>query len=98
MKTLDETYELIEGINEEAHNDAWDAWMAADAEEDDVLAEELREEASDEQSSWFRHYYWQLEEEDRRAIIYWIIKDADFADQFKDWYNHDAFDEEIELE
>jgi len=98
MKTLDEVYDIIQNLNEEAHQAAWDDWIASDNEEDDELAEELREEASNIQKSSFRTFYWQLPEEDRRATIYWIIKNEDFAEEFKDWYDPVAFDEEIELE
>jgi len=98
MKTLEQVYDIVEGINEAAYGRAFDAWMAADAEDDEEAAEELRDQASAQQSDWFRHSYWSLSEEDRRAVVYWIIKDPDFADQFKDWYDPDAFDEEIDLE
>lgn len=98
MKTLEQVYDILESINDQAHGRAWDTWTSADAEEDDELAEELREEASAEQSDWFRNFYWQLSDEDRRAVVYWIIKDEDLADQFKTWYDPDVFDEEIDLE
>lgn len=98
MKTLEEVFAIVECMNEDAHNKAFDSWMAADEEEDDEAAEALRDEASAEQSDHFRYLYWSLSEEDRRAVIYWIIKDPDFAEQFKDWYDPDAFDEEIDLE
>lgn len=98
MKTLDEVYAIVDNINDDAHTKAFDTWMAADAEEDEDAAEELRNDASAEQSDHFRYLYWSLNEQDRRAIVYWIIKDPDFADQFKNWYDPDAFDEEIDLE
>ena len=98
MQTLDEVYNIIQNINEEAHQEAWDDWIAADNEEDDDLAEELREDASNIQKSSFRTLYWQLPEEDRKAVLYWIIKDKDFSEEFKDWYDPDVFDEEIDLE
>ena len=34
MKTLDEVWALAESLNEEAHSDAWDSWIAADMLED----------------------------------------------------------------
>lgn len=98
MKTLEEIYDLIQTVNDRAHVEAWDSWTAADAEEDYELAEELREDASSEQSNWFRTFYWQLSDEDRGAIAYWLKNDADFAEEFKVWYDPDVFDEEIELE
>lgn len=98
MKTLEEVYAIVEGLNEDAHSRAFNAWIAADQELDEEAAEELREDASAEQSDHFRYFYWSLSEEDRRAVLYWIIKDKDFAGQFRDWYDPDAFDEEIDLE
>ncbi len=41
MKTLEQVYDIVEGINEIAHGRAFDAWMAADAEDDEEAAEEL---------------------------------------------------------
>ena len=98
MKTREQAYYIIVDINEAAHQEAWTEWMAADNEEDDEKAEELRDSASAIQSNWFRTFYWQLSEEDRQAVLYWIIKDKDFAEEFKDWYDPDVFDEEIDLE
>ena len=34
MKTLDEAFAIIEGLNEEAHGMAWDTWIEADDLED----------------------------------------------------------------
>ena len=101
MKTLDEVFELIEGMNEEAHSDAWDSWIEADEmadsddEDADTNAEEMREDASDEQAGYFRQGYWALSEEDQGAIQHWF-QDESFKDQFRDWFGRDAFDEEFE--
>lgn len=98
MKTLEEIYELVQDINDRAHGRAWNSWIAADAEEDYELAEELREDASAEQSNWFRTFYWQLSDEDRDSVVHWLKNDADFAEEFEVWYDPDAFAEEIDLE
>jgi hypothetical protein len=98
MKTLEEIYDLIQTVNDRAHVEAWDSWMAADAEEDYELAEELREDASALQSDWFRTFYWQLSDEDREAVVHWLKNDADFAEEFEVWYDSDAFAEEIDLD
>jgi len=101
MKTLDEVFELVEGLNEEAHSDAWDSWIEADEmadsddEDADVKAEEMREDASDEQAGYFRQAFWALSEEDQEAIKHWL-QDESFKDQFRDWFGRDAFDEEFE--
>lgn len=104
MKTLDEAYELAEALNEEAHSDAWDSWIAADEmeesedEDSDVTAEELREQASDEQAGYFRQGFWALDEEDQEAIEHWLVEDKSFREQFRDWFGRDAFDEEFDIE
>ena len=104
MKTLDEVWALAESLNEEAHSDAWDSWIAADEmeeseeDEDGSSAEQLREEASDEQAGYFRQGYWALSEQDREAIEYWLKKDESFRDQFSTWFGYDAFEEEFDIE
>lgn len=90
MKTLDETFDLVENLNELAHEASWDHWIEADEADD----EEMREDASDEQSSYFRDYIWELEENDQESIEHWITNNKDFRDQFRDWYGHEYFDDE----
>jgi hypothetical protein len=102
MKTLDEVFNIIENLNEEAHSMAWDSWIEADeAEESDdedasVTAEELREDASMEQAGYFRDMYYELDEDDIEAVEYWLSKDESFKEQFRDWFGRDEFDEEFE--
>ena len=104
MKTLDEVWSLAESLNEDAHSEAWDSWIAADEMEDsdeedsDVTAEQLREEASDEQAGYFRDSYWDLSEEDQTAIRHWLKEDESFRDQFSTWFGYDAFEEEFDVE
>ena len=104
MKTLDEVWSLAESLNEDAHSQAWDSWIAADAMEDDeddedgTTAEQLREEASDAQAGYFRDYYWDLSEEDQTAIKHWLREDESFRDQFSTWFGYDAFEEEFGIE
>ena len=103
MKTLDEVFDLAESLNEEAHSEAWDSWIAADemAENDDdesyEKAENMREEASDEQAEYFRDAYCGLEEQDQEAIAHWLKADESFKEQFRDWFGHKEFDEEFGL-
>jgi hypothetical protein len=100
MKTLDEAFELIEALNEEAHGMAWDTWIEADEledsdnEDDWDKAEGKREEASDEQAGYFRDEFDGLEDEDRRAVEHWLTADESFREQFRDWYGRDEFDDE----
>ena len=101
MKTLEEILELVESLNEEAHSDAWDSWIAADEmedsdeDEDGSAAEQLREEASDEQAGYFRQGYWTLGEDDQEAIKHWLKEDETFKDQFSSWFGYDAFENEF---
>ena len=100
MKTLEETWAIAEGINEEAHGMAWDTWIEADEladsddEDDWELAEGKREEASDEQAGYFRDEFECLEDEDRAAVHHWLDADESFREQFRDWYGRDEFDDE----
>ena len=102
MKTLEEILELVESVNEEAHSDAWDSWIAADemedSDEDGSAAEQLREEASDEQAGYFRQGYWALGEDDQAAIAHWLKEDESFKDQFSSWFGYDAFENEFGVE
>ena len=104
MKSLDEAFAIIEGLNEEAHGMAWDTWIEADEledsenEDDRELAESKREEASDEQAGYFRDEFECLLDEDREAVIHWLAEDESFKEQFRDWYGHDRFDEDFDGE
>lgn len=104
MKTLDEVQSIVEDLNEEAHNQAWDTWIHADelTESDDEAdwetAEEVREQASDEQSAYFRESFWNLDDETTSSIIHWCKQDEDFKEQFSMYYGEAAFEEEVDLE
>lgn len=97
MLTLQETIDLVETLNEEAHQQSWDTWVEADAlmdseEEDDwEAAEELREDASAEQASYFRDEYYSLSEEQKNSIGHWIAEDEDFREQFMAYFGEDEF-------
>ena len=100
MKTLDEVVLIVENLNEEAHEEAWDSWVAADeleesSEDDDdmVKVEEMREEASDEQAGYFRDGFDDLDENDRAAIMHWLVTDSDFKEQFKSYFGYEAFED-----
>lgn len=98
MKTLDETYNLAQSLNEEAHHLAWDTWVQADEleesenEDDWSAAEEMREEASLEQAEHFRDLYYDLSEEEQTAISHWLKEDEDFKEEFAMWFGEEEFD------
>jgi hypothetical protein len=98
MKSLEETTSIVESLNEEAHNDAWDTWVEADelsnnaVDDDDMAeAEDLREQASEEQAGYFRDLVDQLADEDKVSIEHWLKLDIDFRDQFSSWYGSEEF-------
>lgn len=102
MKTLDEIRELVEGMNETAHQDAWDTWDQADEledsenEDDWAAAEEMRDEASSQQAGYFRDLYYELSEEDRAAIVHWLKHDEDFKEEFSMWFGEQYFEDEFD--
>ena len=104
MKTLDDTYDLIQSMNERAHSESWDSWIKADeyeeSEEDDpdVSVESLREEASLEQAEYFRDFYDELSPEEQDAIKYWIKNDQSFRSDFRGWYGPGEFEEDFDFE
>jgi len=101
MKSLDATNEIIQTLNEQAHSESWDSWIAADdyeeneEEDSDVTAESLREEASLEQAEYFRDFYSELSQDDQDAIKYWIRNDESFRDEFSSWYGQEEFEEDF---
>lgn len=102
MKTLQEVYDIIDTINEDAHQQAWDTWVSADElmesneEADWETAEEIREDASMEQASYFRDMYYELDEIDQDSIKYWLKEDDDFKESFSMYFGESQFDEEFD--
>ncbi len=102
MKTLEEIFNLVENMNEEAHQGAWNTWILADEleesedESDWEVAEDKREEASLEQASYFREAYWLLDDEDREAINHWLKEDRGFLEQFIMWFGEEEYRDQFE--
>ena len=98
MIDIDEAYNIIVGLNEEAHNRAWDTWTEADDlddsddEADWETAEELREQASEEQAGYFREEFEQLEDDIKDAILHYVDTDQNFRDEFVVWYGEEDFE------
>ena len=95
MKTLEQCYDIISNLNEEAHSMAWDTWMEADrladegeGDEDWIRAEELREEASLEQQEYFVDLFEQLDEETKAACWKYREQDENFRMEFDCWYGY----------
>ena len=104
MKTLQEVYDIIDYINEEAHQFAWDKWVLADelmeSDDDNDLeeAENLREEASQEQAGYFRDRYYDLEEDDITAITHYLKEDQEFKETFAMYFGEEQFEEDFDNE
>lgn len=98
MITRDQAYDIIQDINESAHNSSWDTWEEADQlsdsddEDDWDTAEELREQASAEQAEYFRELFHDLDESTRLAIIHYVDTDEEFRDEFVSWYGQDDYE------
>jgi len=98
MLTLEDTYNLIQELNEEAHNLSWDTWIQADElmesddENDWEAAEELREEASIEQASYFRDSYYELDAEQQDSIKHWLSNNESFKEEFSVWFGEKEFE------
>jgi hypothetical protein len=98
MKTIENAWDIMEGLNNDAHDSAWDTWVEADrladeGEEDDdwIRAEELREEASMEQAGYFRDNWSGLNSEDREVVEHWLKQDAEFRESFSMYFGEDEF-------
>ena len=91
MKTLEQTLSLIQDLNEQSHNDAWDYWIEADNEEDEEAAEDLRELASDVQAGCLYERLYDLNDEDFDSILYWIKNNNDVKEQLQDWLKEELF-------
>ena len=102
MMTLDEVKDLIENLNEQAHSDSWESWMAAeelaDSEDEDdwSTAEELREDASAEQAEYFRQNYRDLDDQTQQAIVHWLTHDPGFREDFAMYYGEENFESDFE--
>ena len=101
MKTLEQAWNLIEMLNDDAHDESWNTWIEADEladsedEEDWERAEDLRDQASAEQAEYFRDFYYDLDQEDQAAIDHWLDKDQDFREQFETYFGFYEFANEF---
>ena len=89
MKSRQECYDIICGLNDEAHAYAYDSWTLAD----DLYEEGLDEEAEDQrclaseiQNEFFIELYDQLDEPTKQAIMHYREIDENFRTDFDCWY------------
>lgn len=98
MISRDEAYDIIQNLNEIAHQYSWDLWIEADelmesnSESDWEAAEDIREEASLEQSSSFREGFENLDDDTKTAILNYVDQDEDFKEDFVTWYGRDEYE------
>jgi len=81
VRTKEEVYDLIFDLNEDAHNAAWDSWIAADEADDEAM----REDASIEQAGYFREMLEQYPGLMEEAMHY-AEQDESFAMDWEAWY------------
>ena len=85
--TLEEAWQLIDSINDEAHEYAYESWVAADElEEEGGAAEDQRCIASEEQNAHFREMFDQLDNKTKKAVLAHRLSDSDFKEQFETYY------------
>ena len=89
MRTKEEVYDLIFDLNEDAHSEAYDSWVAADEAEDNGedmdVVEGMREDASIEQAGYFRDMLAQYPGLLEEATLY-AEQDESFAMDWEAWY------------
>jgi sugar-specific transcriptional regulator TrmB len=84
--TLEEAWQLIDRINDDAHGYAYESWVAADEMDDDEEAENQRCIASEEQQEFFRDMYEDLDAKTKKAILAHRLSNSDFKEQFDTYY------------
>lgn len=101
MITIDEAYNTILALNDDAHEAAYDTWSKADVledsdnEEDWGRAEDLREDASLEQAEYFREGFDELDQPVKDAILHYVTTDESFREEFTVWYGVEEFEEDF---
>lgn len=99
MITREQAIEIMENLNERAHQDAWDEWVEAEHLEDEgeeEAAEHQRECASEIQMDYFSDYFTDLDKDTRRAIARYALTDEDFRENY--WEPWCPLDPELEAE
>jgi len=87
MITKEQAMEIMENLNEQAHNDAWDEWVKADRlsdEGEEEAAEHQRNCASEIQGDFFCDHFTDLDKPTRQAIALLALEDEDFFENYWD--------------
>jgi hypothetical protein len=85
MTTREQAIEIMENLNEQAHNDAWDEWTEAERLEDEgeeEAAEHQRACASEIQGDFFSDHFSDLDKPTRQAIARLALEDEDFFENY----------------
>jgi hypothetical protein len=82
---MKDAWELLENLNDMAHDHTWDLWIEA-SEADD---EELREKASEVQQAHFRKLFRDLDLDTQFEIVEICEKDDDFNEQFDTYHGEE---------
>ncbi len=95
MRPVSDAFEIVESLNDEAHECTWESWVEADELEDWEEAEAIREDVSEDQTELFRTFFHELSEEDRDVVIYWLKKDNVLKEQFSMYYGEYHFKQDF---
>jgi hypothetical protein len=99
MIDRDQAIEIMETLNEQAHNDAWDEWIEAErleAEGEEEAAEHQRDCASEIQNDCFCVLFLNLDKATQQAIARLALEDEDFYENY--WEPWCDLDPEIKAE
>lgn len=97
--TREQAIEIMENLNDQAHQDAWSEWVLADQmfdEGNEEGAEHQQLVASEMQSDFFSDYFSDLDQATRQAIAKLAMTDEDFYENF--WEPWCPLDPELEAE
>ena len=96
MLKIDQAWQIINDLNEEAHREFYDLWEDADKLENNSQSEkefsrsqEMKEEASSKQSKLFRILFAQLSSVQKLNILSCAKNDCSLKEQLEDWYGLD---------
>jgi hypothetical protein len=99
MITRQQAMEIMENLNEQAHNDAWEEWIEAErleAQGDAEAAEHQRDCASEIQGDFFLDHFTDLDKTTRQTIARLAMEDDDFRENY--WEPWCGLDPESEAE
>ena len=93
MLSRHRAWDLINDLNERAHQQVYELWEEADKLEDETETEaegikshDMKVEASNEQAKVFKELISYMSEDEIKSIWLYVRNDEDFRSQFESWY------------